>query len=131
MAFPAHALPFAGALFLLITLLAMNVTRLRVGVRVTLGDGGDRRLGRAIRAHGNALEHGLLLSVALVLAEATGLSAARVVGLGWAILIARLVHAAGFLRLGTRVVQAAMVVTYAMELWLSVYLLSRAFHSGP
>ncbi len=61
------------------------------------------------------------------LAEATGLSAPWVVGLGWASLAARLAHAAGFLRLGPPVVRTAMVATYALEVGLSVYLLSRAF----
>jgi len=126
MAFPLHALPFVGALVLLIAALAMNVTRLRFKLGVSLGDGGDKRLGRAVRAHGNALEHGLLLAVALVLAEAAGLPALWVVGLGWAILAARAAHAAGFLRLGRRLAQAGMVVTYAIEGGLGAYLLSVA-----
>ncbi len=126
MAFPCRALPFVGALVLLITALAMNVTRLRFKLGVSLGDGGDKRLGRAVRAHGNALEHGLLLAVALVLAEVAGLPARWVVGVGWAILAARVAHAAGFLRLGKGVVQPAMVVTYAIEGGLGAYLLSVA-----
>lgn len=127
MPYPAHALPFIGALFLLITCLALNVTRLRNIVHVSLGDGGNKRLGHAIRAHGNAVEHGLLLAVALVLAELTGLPAPWVVGLGWTILAARLAHAAGFLRLGARVSVPGMTVTYLLELGLSGYLLSFAF----
>jgi uncharacterized protein len=126
MAFPLHALPFVGALVLLIAALAMNVTRLRFKLGVPLGDGGDKRLGRAVRAHGNALEHGLLLAVALVLAEAAGLPARWVVGLGWAVISARAAHAAGFLRLGRRLAQAGMVVTYAIEGGLGAYLLSVA-----
>jgi len=121
-----HSLPFGGALGLLIAGLAMNVTRLRGKVGVILGDGGDQHLGRAIRAHGNALEHGLLLAVVLVLAEVAGLPTPWVVGLGWAILLARLAHAAGFLRLGMRVAQAGVVVTYAIEVGLGAYLLSVA-----
>ena len=58
--------------------------RIRVGVR--LGDGGNKRLGYTIRAHGNALEHGLVLSVGLVLAEVAGMPAQWVVGLGCVIL---------------------------------------------
>jgi uncharacterized protein len=124
---PLHALPFVGAVLLLITALAMNVTRLRFQANVSLGDGGNRRLGVAIRAHGNALEHGLLLAVALVLAEVAGLPARWVVGCGWAILVARLAHAAGFLRFGFKVVRPGVVVTYAMEVGLSAYLVSVAF----
>ena len=127
MPFPAHALPFVGALFLLITCLALNVTRVRGIVHISLGDGGNKRLGYAVRAHGNAVEHGLLLAVALVLAEMAGLPAPWVVGLGWAILLSRLAHAAGFLRLGARVSVPGVVVTYLLELGLSVYLLTLAF----
>ena len=120
---PLHAIPFVGALFLLITLLALNVSRKRAVTNIYLGDGGNRGLGFAIRAHGNALEHGLLLAGALVLAEAVGLPAGRVLALGWLILGARLLHAGGFLRLGKRFSVSGMVATYALELWLSVYLL--------
>lgn len=124
----APSLPFVGAVLLLITLLAINVTRLRFKVGVTLGDGGDRRLGVAIRAHGNAVEHGLLLCAALVLADVAGLPTPWVVGLGWAILVGRLGHAAGFLRLGSKVATSAMVATYGLELGLSTYLLFLPFH---
>jgi len=124
---PLHSLPFVGALFLLITCLALNVTRVRGIVHVSLGDGGNKRLGYAIRAHGNAVEHGLLLAVGLVLAELAGLPASWVVGLGWAILAARLAHAAGFLRLGARVSVPGVAVTYLLELALSGYLLSLVF----
>jgi uncharacterized protein len=124
---PLHALPFVGAVLFLITALALNVTRLRFAARVSLGDGGSRPLAVAIRAHGNALEHGLLLAVALVLSEVAGLPARFVVGLGWAILVARLAHAAGFLRLGFHVVRVGAALTYALEVGLSAYLLSLAF----
>jgi uncharacterized membrane protein YecN with MAPEG domain len=123
-----YSLPFVGAVLLLITLLAINVTRLRFKVGVRLGDGGDRRLGLAIRAHGNAVEHGLLLCLALFLAEVAFLPLAWVVGLGSAILLARLAHAAGFLRFGSSVSTPATAATYALELGLSAYLVSRAFH---
>lgn len=119
---PLHAIPFVGALLLLITALAMNVTRMRMLVGVRLGDGGNKRLGYTIRAHGNALEHGLVLSVALVLAEVAGMQPAWVVGLGWVILAARVGHAAGFLKLGKKVVYPAVTVTYLVELGLAGYL---------
>lgn len=123
---PLHALPFVGALLLLITALALNVTRLRLALRVRLGDGGSRPLGVAIRAHGNALEHGLVLAVALVLAEVAGLRAAWVLGCGWAMVLARLAHAAGFLRFGFQVQRVGVVVTYGLELGLAAYLLAVA-----
>lgn len=50
---------FAAVLLLLVTLLAMNVSMLRMRHKVSLGDGGNKALTRAIRAHANALEHSL------------------------------------------------------------------------
>jgi hypothetical protein len=46
----------------LVTLLAMNISRLRVRERVGLGDGGKLALKKAIRPHANALEHVLPFS---------------------------------------------------------------------
>jgi uncharacterized protein len=124
---PLHSLPFVGALFLLITALALNVSRLRRSYGIYLGDGGEKRLGRAVRAHGNALEHGLLFAVALVLSEVAGLPTPWVLGLGWTICAARAAHAAGFLRLGKQVVLAGVVVSYVSEVGLGWYLFMRAF----
>jgi uncharacterized membrane protein YecN with MAPEG domain len=45
-----------GLLGLLAAGLALNVSRMRGTKRVLLGDGGDRELQAAIRAHGNLLE---------------------------------------------------------------------------
>jgi uncharacterized membrane protein YecN with MAPEG domain len=81
----------------------------------------------AIRAHGNALEHGIILAVALVLAEVAGLRAPWVMAIGWTILLARLLHAGGFLRLGCQVQRVGVVISYALELGLSAYLVSVAF----
>jgi uncharacterized membrane protein YecN with MAPEG domain len=46
----------AGILGLLAGVLALNIARLRRGKRVSLGDGGDKDLTAAIRAHGNLVE---------------------------------------------------------------------------
>ena len=42
---------------LIITLLALNVSRLRMFERVANGDGGKVSLKKAIRAHANGVEH--------------------------------------------------------------------------
>jgi uncharacterized membrane protein YecN with MAPEG domain len=54
----------AGILGLLAVVLGLNVGRMRGRKRVSLGDGGDKELAAAIRAHGNLIEWvplGLLL----------------------------------------------------------------------
>jgi hypothetical protein len=69
------------------------------------------------------------LCLALFLAEVASLPLVWVVGLGSAILLTRLAHAAGFLRFGSSLSTPAMTATYALELGLSVYLVFRAFHA--
>jgi len=46
----------AGILGLLTVVLALNIGRMRGKKRVSLGDGGDKELMAAVRAHGNLVE---------------------------------------------------------------------------
>ena len=48
---------YAALLTLLILGLAVRVMLIRRRTRIGLGDGGDRSVACAIRAHGNAVEH--------------------------------------------------------------------------
>lgn len=54
-AIPATALA-AAVLGVLVVVLAGRVSALRLRHKVSLGDGGNRELARAIRAHGNTME---------------------------------------------------------------------------
>lgn len=47
---------YAGLLSLLLVALILRVVRLRWTLSIAIGDGGDRTLMRAIRAHGNFIE---------------------------------------------------------------------------
>lgn len=58
---------YAGILALMVVALGINVTVHRVKLRVPLGDGGDRKMLRMIRIHGNAAEY-VPLALALMLA---------------------------------------------------------------
>ncbi|MDX1450970.1 MAG: MAPEG family protein [Oleiphilaceae bacterium] len=83
---------------LIVLLLALNVSRLRITLRIPYGDGGDKDMNQAIRAHANAVEHGvwmalLLLAMALLRADINlmaGLVALYTVG--------RLLHVVGMLQ---------------------------------
>jgi uncharacterized protein len=56
-----HAVAATLALLALgLTLLSLNVSRLRLKHRVSFGDGGHKDLLLAVRAHGNTLEQALL-----------------------------------------------------------------------
>lgn len=54
---------FAAINGLLVTLLAMNVSYNRMTLKIANGDGGDVDMRKAIRAHGNAVEHCLLFGM--------------------------------------------------------------------
>lgn len=61
---PVTAL-YASILALIIVVLGMNVTAHRVKLKVSVGDGGNARMLRMIRVHGNAAEY-LPLAVLLM-----------------------------------------------------------------
>lgn len=48
---------YTGFAMLLTTLLAMNVSRVRMKEKIGVGDGGSKNLKIAMRAHMNSLEH--------------------------------------------------------------------------
>jgi len=64
---PVIAGLYAGLIALFLMFLATRVSRLRHAVRVGVGDGGDKRLARAIRVHGNAVEWALPVLLLLLI----------------------------------------------------------------
>lgn len=120
---------YAALLALLVVRLSMNVVKARRAARVALGDGGDERLQRAMRAHGNCVEYAPLALVAIGLAEAGGVPAPIIHALGAALVAGRLIHAWGITRpkenLRFRVV--GMLLTYGVltlaavaDLWVAL-----------
>ncbi|MCK7595287.1 MAPEG family protein [Pseudomarimonas salicorniae] len=89
---------YAALLGQLILALALNVIRHRRRAGVALGDGGDRQLMRAMRAHGNAIETVPVLLILMLLLELAAFPTAWLHGLGATLLISRLLHAGGLLR---------------------------------
>ncbi len=106
--------------------LASLVIRLRIGRRVSLGDGGDPLLKRATRVFGNFAEYAPLVIVLLALAEMLGTSRTWLHFYGAAFLAARLVHAVGLYRTTSPNVlrQAGVTVTFAVLIGLAVTLLA-------
>lgn len=80
---------------LLLLALSLNVIRHRRRAGVGLGDGGDKALLRAIRAHGNATETIPIQLLLLLALELAGFSALLLHALGVAILLSRGLHAIG------------------------------------
>ena len=71
MSIPITAL-YAGILALIVLALGINVTAHRAKLRVPMGDGGNPRMLRMIRLHGNAVEYIPLAVVLMLVYELNG-----------------------------------------------------------
>ncbi len=109
----------------LVLLLALNVSRLRMQYQIPYGDGGNKAMNQAIRAHANAVEHGVWMALLLLALSANHGGAHWVAGLGLAYTLSRLLHAYGMLgrhfnarRLGAAVSYLAQLVAIIVLLLL-------------
>ena len=84
---------YAGLLGLLLIVLAVNISRYRVGLKISVGDGGHPGLKRAIRAHANLTENAPLALILLLSVEVQGFSASVVHALGGTLVVGRVLHA--------------------------------------
>ena len=123
---PAITALYAGLIALLLIALAIPVSRLRRGLRVGLGDGGDNRLLRAIRAHANTVEWAIPAVLLLLIAELNRASPLLLHACGIALLAGRLLHAIGLSRsggysfgrfTGTGLTWIAIVVLAVWDVW--------------
>jgi uncharacterized protein len=89
---------YASLCAIVVLALAVRVIRLRWSTRTGIGDGGDRRLARAVRIHGNAIEYVPLALILMLVAELSGGRAAWLHGCGIVLVAARLAHALGLAR---------------------------------
>lgn len=99
---------YAGLLGLLLLALSMNVSRERGRARVSLGDGGDEVLNKAIRAQANFTEYVPLALILIALSEAQGAPAVAVHILGAMLVVGRFLHAAGML--GTQLMRLGRLI---------------------
>jgi uncharacterized protein len=95
---PKIALLFASLHILLMLYLALRVVSHRRAMKIGIGDGGDHRLQRKIRAHGNFIEYVPIALILLALLELSGLAALWLWIFGGALFAARLLHAFGLSR---------------------------------
>lgn len=109
---------------LLLVLLAARVSQLRVRHQVALGDGGNRELTRAIRAHGNTAEHAPIF---LLMSACYELQAGRtepLIGVVALFLIGRLLFVWGLSRASINAARrCGAVLTYLPQLLIAVLLL--------
>jgi uncharacterized protein len=89
---------YAGLSGLLLLVLAASVSRRRREFKVGLGDGGHAALTRAIRVHGNAVEWLLPALLLMLVAELNRAAPLFLHAAGLAIVVGRVLHAAGLSR---------------------------------
>jgi len=88
---------FAAIFGVLYTLLAINVVRLRLSEKVSLGNGGNRGLTRAIRIHANFIEYVPIALLLMWFLESMTFGTQEVFWLGALLLVARVAHVFGML----------------------------------
>jgi len=86
---------YLAILALIYVVLGLQVSRLRRGNRVLFGDGDNRQLRSAIRAHANFAEYVPIIVLMVALLEMAGMPALRVHLLMGTLLVARLIHPLG------------------------------------
>ena len=85
--------PYAGLLGLVFIGLNIRVIRNRTRAKVSLLDGGDEALRRALRVHGNFAEYVPFALLLMALAEIQGASGLYMHLLGTVLIVCRLSHA--------------------------------------
>ena len=93
---------YAALLALLFVVLSVRTLLLRRRLGIAIGDGGDPRMLRAMRAHANFAEYVPLSLLLLFFVEAAGASGVFVHALGASVLAGRLSHALGVSRVDER-----------------------------
>ena len=115
---------YGGLNALLVTLLGLNVSRLRGALGVGVGTPLPEELVRPSRAHGNAAEWVPLGLVLLLVLELSGAGTRFTLHLaGGTLLLGRALHAAGFLgksKLSTVGATLTYLVLLAMSVWAIV-----------
>jgi uncharacterized protein len=121
---------YAGLLGLLLVVLAINVVRYRVGLKIVFGDGDNPALKRAIRAHGNFTENAPFGLILLAAIEAQGFSEITIHALGSALVVGRVLHAFGLSRhegpsvgrgLGIMLTWTMIIVTSVLAIYSVIF----------
>lgn len=95
MQMPSVTAFYLAILALVYVALALQVIRLRRSNKAAFGDGGNSRLNRAIRAHGNFMEYVPIIALMVAMIEMSGAPALRIHLLMGALLVSRLLHPLG------------------------------------
>jgi uncharacterized membrane protein YecN with MAPEG domain len=123
---------YASLLAILVVILALTVVRLRRALKIGMGDGGNRDLQKAIRAHGNAVETIPVFLILMAVYEANGGRAQMLHIAGALFLLSRVLHAGGLLSSSgaSRGRAAGIVGTIGAILFLAISNLLRVIQAG-
>ena len=116
---------FAALLALMFVLLSANIVRLRFREQVSLGDGGNPSLNIAIRIQANFVEYVPFTLLLMWLLESIDLSPARVLWIGFALVLSRIFHVLGmsFPKKLMILRQISVILSFVILVWLSVAIL--------
>ncbi len=114
---------YAALLGLFFVPITLRVGLYRVNNKIDLGDGGDKKLLRMMRAQANFIETVPLLVILLVLMELAGASSIWLHSLGGALLAGRVLHYIGLSGLGPFIgrpigIMATLISYLAASGWL-------------
>ena len=121
-----HTTALYGALLgLLFVALSVRALRMRRNLRITVGDGGNPAMLRAMRVHANFAEYVPLALLLMAFAEVRGADGLLMHGFGIALLVGRLAHAYGVSRVAEdfRFRVFGMTMTLTVIAAVSIYLL--------
>ena len=109
--------------------LSFNVIRLRVANKVSLGDGGNENLLRAIRAQGNATEYIPMAMIGLLVLNFLGAPIWAIHISGALITLGRISHCYGLINFkGVSIFRFfGQVATFTSLIWAAIFCLYSAF----
>src|SRR5258708_18793197 len=117
---PTQSPLYVGLLMMLVLLLGLNASRMRVKLKIYLGDGGNKAMAAAERAHGNTVEHAMPLAILLVMMEVTGAPKSAIPVLGSLAVAARALRSGGMLARLKAAGLTGVVMTYGLEAVMSI-----------
>jgi len=106
----------------LLTVLALNVVRLRIREKVPHGDGSSIPLKKAIRAHANGVEQVVVFALVLLALTYQATSPELLMALAAAFSVARLAHALGMLQPNFNARRLGAALSFALQITGAVLL---------
>ncbi|TQV81535.1 MAPEG family protein [Aliikangiella coralliicola] len=101
---------------LLVSLLAFNVSRIRIKERIAHGDGDSLALKKAIRAHMNTFEHATPFALVVFVLSQMGLQSVYLATLAIGFVVLRVLHSYSMLASKFMIRRISAALTYLFEI---------------